>query len=557
MAANDYYNPASLDRYSDHNYNPSIQPPSPSKTPANPIHATAAADSPVSSHFDERMYQSYSHSLQHQPSFSADSAYHGANSGRIEDQTPYADDIPLREYPQKLGTQGWAGSESQQYLPSPDGKQPDPMENAGNGSQRRRKGRGGFFSGKIPWVVYILTTIQVGVFIAEIVKNSVLTKSPIEIHPQFNPMIGPSFYVLVNMGARYVPCMRSTPGIQDSPELIQWPCPNTTTTDLNNPSNQCTLSDLCGVSGVPNPTVGGSLDTNPQPNQWFRFIIPMFLHAGIVHIGFNMLLQLTLGRDMEKLVGSIRFALVYFSSGIFGFVLGGNYAASGIASTGCSGSLFGILALVLLDLLYTWSEREKPWVDLAFVGLDVIISFVLGLLPGLDNFSHIGGFLCGLVLGVCLLHSPNALRQRIGEAPTPYAPVMSGAVGGADLRSSDVHADVGGEGGMKGFAKGPVGFFKGRKPLWWAWWLLRAGALVGVLVCFIVLLNNFYKFRHECKWCKYLSCLPIKNWCDIGNFATTTSNTTSSSSGNNKRDLHLATAAAAAAAAKGFSASLF
>ncbi len=322
-----------------------------------------------------------------------------------------------------------------------------------------------------------------------------LTKSPIAIKPQFNPMIGPSPYVLINMGARFVPCMRNTPGVQDSERPISWPCPSTTTLDPNSPSQQCALSDLCGFSPVPNPVAGGSPAGSPEPNQWFRFILPIFLHGGIIHIAFNMLLQLTIGREMEMSIGSLRFTLVYFSSGIFGFVLGGNFAAPAIASTGASGSLFGVLALTLLDLLYTWQEHKSPWKELGFIGLDVVISFVLGLLPGLDNFSHIGGFLMGLVLGICLLHSPNALRQRIGDEP-PYAPVSGGSRKAGVVNS-----------GVQDFVKRPVGFFKGRKPLWWVWWLVRAGALIGVSVGFIVLLNNFYRYHNTCGWCKYLSCL--------------------------------------------------
>jgi hypothetical protein len=226
----------------------------------------------------------------------------------------------------------------------------------------------------------------------------------------------------------------------------------------------------------------------------------MFLHAGIIHIGFNLLLQLTLGRDMEKLIGPLRFAAVYLCSGIFGFILGANYAPTGIASMGASGALFGILALVLVDLLYNWNERRNPVKELAFIGLDVVISFGLGLLPGLDNFSHIGGFLMGLGLGICILHSPASLRKRIGLDDPPYI-VMSGARdGGASIPDSS-------ETGVKVFVKQPVGFFKGRKPLWWAWWLLRAGALAAVFIVFIVLLNNFYKYRVKCSWCKYLSCL--------------------------------------------------
>ena len=79
-------------------------------------------------------------------------------------------------------------------------------------------------------------------------------------------------------------------------------------------------------------------------------IVPIFLHGGILHILFNLLVQLRLGADMEKEIGSVRFIIVYFTSGIMGFILGANFAGDGIASTGCSGSLFGIIALVLLVL---------------------------------------------------------------------------------------------------------------------------------------------------------------------------------------------------------------
>lgn len=315
-------------------------------------------------------------------------------------------------------------------------------------------------------------------------------------------MIGPSPYVLINMGARYVPCMRNTHNITDSTQLINFPCPNTTSSVAN-----CQLSDLCGFGGVPNPNpADADINRKPEPNQWFRFIVPIFLHAGIIHIGFNMLLQVTLGREMEHLIGTLRFMLVYFSAGIFGFVFGGNFAAPGIASTGASGSLFGILALTLLDLLYNWKDRTSPVKELLFIMADVLISFVLGLLPGLDNFSHIGGFLMGLALGVCLLHSPAPLRARIQEDAHPNTP-YSAVPNPADRDYFGAGGDAGASSGVKAFARQPVGFFKGRKPLWWAWWLVRVGALVAVTVVFIVLLKNFYVNRTECHWCKYLSCL--------------------------------------------------
>ncbi|KIW99970.1 uncharacterized protein Z518_10898 [Rhinocladiella mackenziei CBS 650.93] len=433
----------------------------------------------------------------------------------------YSDSIPLKQNTNVNIDQEHLGNQHTQYPPSPDSQTLPPSLPRSNGKKKK-----GFFSGKIPWVVYTLSLVQITVFIVEIIKNSIITGSPIMIHPQFNPMIGPSTYVLINMGARFVPCMRVTPGVQDSSDPPTWPCPNTTTSDPDAQSNHCSLGELCGFSGF----------DYDHPNQWFRFIIPMFLHAGLIHIAFNLLLQLTMGREMEKAIGSIRFAIVYFSSGIFGFVLGGNFAASAIASTGASGCLFGILALVLLDLIYSWNERRSPVKDLMWILVDIVISFVLGLLPGLDNFSHIGGFLMGLAAGICLLHSPNILRQRIGESHLPYRNVSSEPdIAHPQKPILGTSAPAATPADVAAFAKQPLGFFKNRKPLWWAWWLLRVGALIGVLVAFVILLNNFYKYHNTCSWCKYLSCLPINNWCDIGNLQLHSSSANDTS--NSKRDL--------------------
>ena len=480
LAANDYYNSAGQSNYEPYErQRPHPQLPSDSFSSYEPHNAAqhSAPLSPIStihSPFqDSSPYRPYAHSQD-----SGQSPYYATGGGGRDTETnPFADQIPLRESP----TKGSADAAPfQDHLPE------DPaVTDAPPRSQSRRKRKKGLLY-KFPWAVYTLTFVQIIVFIAELAKNGVLTGSPIEIHPTVNPMIGPSPYVLINMGARYVPCMRLNQTLMDTP--INWPCPNTTSTSLDDPSNQCAMNNLCGFGDQ-------AYTTQHPPNQWFRFIIPMFLHAGIIHIAFNMLLQILLGRDMERAIGSIRFLIVYLSSGIFGFVLGGNFAPPGIASTGASGSLFGIIAISLLDLLYHWGERRSPWIDLIWIIVDVAISFVLGLLPGLDNFSHIGGFLCGLTLGVCLLHSPDVLRRRADADLPPYASV----------RQSRKAMD---RGGVKGFIKEPAGFFKARKPLWWVWWLVRAAALLGVLISFIVLVKNFYKDPPStCSWCYRLSCL--------------------------------------------------
>ncbi|KUI52685.1 hypothetical protein VP1G_00253 [Cytospora mali] len=455
-----------------------IQPPGHNASPSSNISA-----SPFDTAFDDHVYpatsyQSATSSRQHLTG--QDTGYRG--TGSPSDENLHSQDaIPLQDRNIKDAT-----DDIDHVYEAPRRNRSGKKQGVGFGEL----GMFGAYRNRIPWVVYIFTVAQIGVFIGEIAQNVIETGSPIQIHPSVNPMIGPSTYVMINFGARFVPCMHNVDGITNSETPISWPCPNTTSSDTS--SYTCTLSELCGFGGVPEPkySAGASMNDKPEPNQWWRFIVPMFMHAGIIHIGFNLLLQLTMGKEMERSIGSLRFFLVYVSSGIFGFVLGGNYASLGLASTGASGSLFGVIGLNLLDLLYSWTDRISPIKDLMFILLDIVISFVLGLLPGVDNFSHIGGLLMGLALGLSVLHSPNALRRRIGD-DAPYSTVSSGYTGDKP----------------PGFLKNPVGFFKGRKPLWWAWWLVRAGAIVLVFVVFIVLLNNFYIYHHTCSWCKYLSCL--------------------------------------------------
>ncbi|KAK4692963.1 hypothetical protein P7C71_g4339, partial [Lecanoromycetidae sp. Uapishka_2] len=393
MAANDYYNGSSMrsPTRSTHSTSGTLSPKSPKSpqfkslppdpyTAYTPHHVQPPAPY-MSSPYDR---QSYDQETSYHPWAEQSHQASPYNAGGIEQEpNPFDDDIPLRQHPSKGGSDA---------VPSQYSDDPAIVDRRpGNGDRRREEP---WYRGKIPWVVYILTTIQITVFIAELSRN---------------------------------------------------------------------------------------------------------------------------GREMELVVGPLRFILVYLSSGIFGFVLGGNFAPEGIASTGASGSLFGIIALMLLDLLYHWGERRSPWADLAWLMFDVVISFVLGLLPGLDNFSHIGGFLMGLILGICLLHSPEPLRRRLSLDEPAYASAR---------RARQAEA------GIRGIIRDPIGFFKGRKPLWWVWWLVRATMLVLVFAVFIVLIKNFYKANPTtCHWCRYLSCIDIKNWCDIGQLTTT--NQTSPS----KRDL--------------------
>ncbi|RHZ44107.1 hypothetical protein Glove_759g20 [Diversispora epigaea] len=298
---------------------------------------------------------------------------------------------------------------------------------------------------KTPWIpffTWIVTAIQLFMLIFEFIKSKEFTGEVIQTNP-LNPMIGPGAFTFVQLGARFVPCMK--PVYNDS---VLFDCPT-----IGNPANTCNMSEYCGLGGF----------KSGQPDQWYRFITPVFLHAGIVHFAFNMIFQLQTGLHVEKDIGWWRFSIIYMASGIFGFIFGGNFDTPLSPSMGASGSLFGIVGVILLELLQNWKIIRNPRWELIKLSLVIILSFSLGLLPGLDNFSHIGGFIMGVITG-CVLN------------PT-------------------------------------INFSKFHKRANWA---LKIIALPIAILLFFVLIRNFYATipSDRCKWCKYLSCIPISNWCD-------------------------------------------
>jgi len=233
-----------------------------------------------------------------------------------------------------------------------------------------------------PWFIWTVSLIQLGTLIASFFINYNMTGQWIQMEPVWNYMIGPTSGTLIRMGARFVPCIRVVPEYTSNATTPYLPsCP------LGIPA-PCNIQDVCGLDG--------------STNQWYRFIMPIFLHAGVVHLLFNLLFQLRAGADMERDWGSFRVATIYMLSGIAGFVFGANlnYLQP---SVGCSGALFGLVACLLLDLFMNWRIIVKPWIQLLKIVLVLAVSFVLGLLPYIDNFAHIGGFVTGLLAGLVLI----------------------------------------------------------------------------------------------------------------------------------------------------------
>src|SRR6476620_9082174 len=78
-----------------------------------------------------------------------------------------------------------------------------------------------------------------------------------------------------------------------------------------------------------------------QRGEYYRFLTSMFLHGGLLHIGFNAWALYALGPESERIYGTARFLAIYFIAGLAGGVA--SYALSPNPSVGASGAIFGLI----------------------------------------------------------------------------------------------------------------------------------------------------------------------------------------------------------------------
>lgn len=254
----------------------------------------------------------------------------------------------------------------------------------------------------------------------------------------------------------FPPCIKNTPSLNSSTLMFCISGTAITPTEIsqgNASAPVCTLKDQCGMGGW----IGGS--TNP--NQFWRFLTPIFLHSGIVHLVMNLSFQIPTGMDLERDIGAWRMACIYLLSGIGGFLTSSLFNNM-TPSVGCSGALYGLIACLILELLLNWPIIQKPWRELFKFTLSIVFSLGMGMLPGIDNFAHLGGFLTGIAAGLCFL------------------PINA------------------------------FGRWDRRRKLFFRFVL----GVPGVFALFTTLILVFITGNVNCPWCKYLNCIPGMPWCE-------------------------------------------
>lgn len=159
--------------------------------------------------------------------------------------------------------------------------------------------------------------------------------------------------------------------------------------------------------------LGANYEPFTVAGQWWRLLSSVFLHAGLLHLVFNMIVLANIGIFLEPLLGRRSFALVYVLTGLLAS-LTSLFFNVGAVSVGASGAIFGLygffLALLTTSLLKPEFRKAFLRNTLGFVVINVAIGFAIG---PIDNAAHLGGLGSGFMLGYLWL---PLIRKRAQQS---------------------------------------------------------------------------------------------------------------------------------------------
>jgi hypothetical protein len=133
--------------------------------------------------------------------------------------------------------------------------------------------------------------------------------------------------------------------------------------------------------------------------QPWRFVTSIFLHGGVAHLLYNIFALALFGSMLEGFIGSKRFMLVFFATGIFANVIAINFYPS---SLGASGAIFGVLGclIVLRPLMVVWAFGMP--MPLFIAGIIWVTGDIIGIFvpSNVGNIAHLSGIFFGFIFGV-------------------------------------------------------------------------------------------------------------------------------------------------------------
>ncbi len=157
--------------------------------------------------------------------------------------------------------------------------------------------------------------------------------------------------------------------------------------------------------------------------EWWRLVLPIFMHIGFFHLLTNSIGLLIFGSMAERLLGSPAYLAIYLVTGILGNVA--SFVSSPALGAGASGAVFGVIGAfavyLLLNRRIMGDVARQALTSVAFI---IVLNIGIGFATaGIDNAAHVGGLLGGLFMAY--LVSPRQ-RMVISQGWSEFSPPRMG-----------------------------------------------------------------------------------------------------------------------------------
>ncbi|KMZ65178.1 Rhomboid family protein [Zostera marina] len=209
--------------------------------------------------------------------------------------------------------------------------------------------------------------------------------------------------------------------------------------------------------------------------QAWRLFTSTWLHAGFIQLLTTTLTMIVIGIHLERQFGFLRIGVIYLVSGFGGSVISALF--NKLPTVASSAALCGLLGAMLGELIINWTIYSNKCAVIFTLLIITAINTTIGIVPRIDIFSLIGGFLSGLLIGMILL-----LRSQLNRINKTATPARSTAF----LPKYKTYQLV---------------------VLLVALSLFAAGYAVS-----LVMLFEGKKGDQNCSWCHYFSCIPTASW---------------------------------------------
>ena len=165
-----------------------------------------------------------------------------------------------------------------------------------------------------------------------------------------------------------------------------------------------TVADARLCATVPNTT----WEQGVSDGAWWQLLTSMFTHVDVWHIALNMMALFILGPALERIIGRVRFLMVYLVGGLGGSVLVLFLSSATSSTLGASGAIYAVLGALLVTF-------RKARLDTQFLMQNLLLGVVITVVGWryISWQGHLGGLLAGMGVAAIVAYAPKSNRSLL------------------------------------------------------------------------------------------------------------------------------------------------